>query len=541
MIVGDVKKVNLSTSSFERMIDGGSLYVDKTRFIERFLDESSDVQLVTRQRRLGKSLNMDMLRRFLTDKEDFRHLFSGLYIEKSPKWEQVNSAPVFYFDFKLLHSENYDKRFYHMVCDYIRSYCADKDLSGAVRAYLDDGDYRDSDGLLYLTESVYKATGKRSYILIDEYDKLLMDNYSTDRYDEIRKFETALLSAGLKGNEYLEKALLTGVMRVSRESLFSGLNNIKDYDVFDDQIYTDDFGLTDKEAAELSVLAGFDLDTAREWYNGIRIGDKPIYNTYSVMSYIDSGKLRCYWGMSGTMDMIQGMLNDSRRAKIVRLLNGERVEAEIENRVSLKQLTDGGADDAFYSLLVQGGYLAIDESVPNRGIAILTIPNIELQIVWKSFILKTLYKEPDSIRTLFDNAHNLTEFAKDIEYFINDRLSYHDLAVYDGEDKRKTHERLYHIFMLGILSAYEDVRCQHPKSNRESGDGRYDIFVEKPESNYIFEFKACEPDDDFDKVAQTALKQIDVKRYGMDAGTDKRLVKIGIAFCGKRCKVAVRG
>jgi len=303
IVVGDARKINLSVSSFQRMILEGSLYVDKTRLIENFLNVTSSVQLVVRQRRLGKSLNMDMLRCFLTDKEDLRHLFKGLYIESSPVWNDANSAPVFYFDLKRLRPETYRQKIHDMICDYIESYCAESDMSRDAVRYVNDGNYDDTDGLLHLTESVYRATGKRSYLLIDEYDKMLMENYNTDKYNEIRAFETDLLSSGLKGNHYLEKALMTGVMRISHESMLSGLNNIVTFDVFRDKVYTDDYGLTDTEMETLSKIADFNVDDTKAWYNGIKIGGRAIYNIYSVMSYICHKQLECYWGKSGTMDM----------------------------------------------------------------------------------------------------------------------------------------------------------------------------------------------------------------------------------------------
>jgi hypothetical protein len=222
---------------------------------------------------------------------------------------------------------------------------------------------------------------------------------------------------------------------------------------------------------------------------------------------------------------------------ITRLLNGERAEAEVDDRISLKQLSDNTVDEAFYSLLVQAGYLALDEKLPGRKTAMLTIPNKELLIVWKDFILKTLYPETGKVRTLFDNADDPEKFSWDVEYFLNDRLSYHDLAVYKGENKLKTREKLYHIFLLGILSAYEDVRCKYPQSERESGDGRYDIFVERPDRNFILEFKACGAKDNLSVKSSEALAQIDERRYGTDIKGDKPLVKTGIAFRGKQCRV----
>jgi len=539
MIVGDIKKVNLSVSSFERMITNGNLYIDKTRLIEHFLGGASDVQLVARQRRLGKSLNMDMLCRFLTDKTDNRHLFSGLYIEKSHVWDKANSAPVFYFDFKEPQANSYKEQITDQIDKHISSYANPNELPDHFRRRYDrliNNPETAANGLRFLTELVYEATGKRSYILIDEYDKLLMDNYNSDRYDEIRTFMTAFLSSGLKGNDCLEKALLTGVMRISHESIMSGLNNLVTYDVFNDDVYTDDYGVTDEEAAELSELCGFDLDEARLWYNGVKINGHAIYNIYSVMSLISRGKYECYWGKSGTMDIIAGLLNDERKKAIARLLGGERAEVAVDDRISLKCLSGSASDDEFYSLLVQAGYLALDEKLPD-GMAMVTIPNRELRIVWRNFIFKTVYSSTAKIKTLFDNADNLDAFSRDLEYFLSDRLSYYDLAVLCDEDEYRAKERIYHIFLLGILSAYDDVRYKRPVSNRESGDGRYDVFVERSEGNYIFEFKASGTKEGLAGKADEALAQIDEKRYGADIENGKSLIKAGIAFCGKLCKV----
>ena len=394
MITGNIKKIDLSTSSFKRMIDEGNLYVDKTRLIERFLNVASSVQLVVRQRRLGKSLNMDMLRCFLTDKEDLRHLFLGLYVEKSPVWDKAHSAPVFYFNFKGLRAENYKQKIYDMICEYIESYCNEAELSREAKRYLSSDNFDDTDGLLHLTKSVLKATGKRSYLLIDEYDRLMMENYNTDKYEEIKSFETALLSAVLKGNHSLEKALITGVMRISHESIMSGLNNLVTYDVFNDNVYMDDYGLTDEEAAELGKLADFDLDDAKSWYNGVKINGRSIYNIYSLMSFMRRGKYDCYWGKSGTMDMVTALLNDERKASIAKLLGGERAKVAVDDRISLYRLSSNNmGDDEFYSLLVQAGYLTLDEKLPGNNMAALTIPNKELLIVWQNFIFKNLYSD----------------------------------------------------------------------------------------------------------------------------------------------------
>ena len=390
MVVGKINKINLSISSFERLITEGCLYVDKTRLIEHFLETASDVQLIARQRRLGKTLNMDMLRCFLTDREDLRHLFKGLYIEKSPIWTKAYSAPVFYFDFKGLDLETYREQIIEKMIEHVCSFTDPKKLDFYLQRKFQqiiDNPKRATDSLYFLTEVAYNLTGKRSYLLIDEYDKLLMESYNTDKYENIKSFETALLSSALKGNKYLEKALLTGVMRVSHESMLSGLNNIVTFDVFGDEVYTDDYGLTDNEMNIICSLADFDRDEIRAWYNGIKIGGHAIYNIFSVMSYLARGNYDCYWGKSGTMDMISDLLNDTRKASIAKLLNGESVEVGIADRIS-----DKASDQAFYSLLVQAGYLAFEGFVTNKSAtAIVSIPNTELIMVWKQFLLENLH------------------------------------------------------------------------------------------------------------------------------------------------------
>ena len=540
MTTGNIKNIDIGLSLFKEIITRGNFYIDKTRFIEHFLTSNSMVSLIARQRRLGKSLNMDMLRCFLTDREDLRHLFKGLYIESSPAWAMANSAPVFYFDFKGLTPDKYKMFIFDMVAAHIEDYCTESDLPRAVRRYMTSEDFDNSEGLRYLTEAVFKATGKRPYLLIDEYDKLLMDNRKNESYEEIRNFITALFSSALKGNQYLEKALLTGVMRISHESIFSGLNNIVTYDVFNDKVYTDDYGFTEEEISAISRHAEFDATKLREWYNGVRINGKPIYNTFSVMSYLREEEYRCFWGKSGTMDTITDLLNDRRRAVLARLMNGEQAEIPLANRVSLLDLSKNSNDEAFYSLLVQAGYLALIEMVKGKTqAAIVAIPNVELMMVWREFILEKVLSSSPRIRTIFDNINDPVGFGNDLEHFISDRLSYYDLASGGSENQAFAHERLYHVFMLGILSAYENVSCRYPQSNRESGNGRYDIMAERPNENIIFEFKACGKEEDLEASAEKALAQIDAKRYGADLEKSKRLVKAGIAFSGKLCRVRV--
>ena len=244
--------------------------------------------------------------------------------------------------------------------------------------------------------------------------------------------------------------------------------------------------------------------------------------------------------MSGSMEIIAKLLTDSRRKVVARLLNGEEVNVPFSVRISLHDLRDEAVDEAFYSLIAQTGYVSVTGVVSSVDeYATIFIPNTELMIVWRRFVLTVLFPRPSKLVTLFHNADNLELFKSDFEFFLSDRLSYFDLAVRSGDTKRHTEERLYHVFVLGMLSAYKDTSCIFPVSNRESGDGRYDIFVEKPQVNFIFEFKASDSAEALEETAKSALSQIDEKRYGADFDITKRLVKIGIAFFGKQCSVMV--
>jgi hypothetical protein len=525
------KRINLGSSNFKNFIKDRCVYIDKSAFIEHFLDDVNTAQLVVRQRRLGKSLNLSMLKLFLTDLEDNRGLFEGLYVRDSHVWEQANSAPVFYFDFKQLREDNYAAQVVKQMDIQLRQYVNPESLVGAQRITYDNmlqNPDTGTDCLLLLTELVYQTTGKQSYILIDEYDKLLTDSYDKDSYEEIKSFETALLSAGLKGNDYLEKAMLTGVMRVSRESILSGLNNLFVYELFDDSTYTDDFGLTEEDIDELNKHYGFDKQELKDWYNGIRINGKAIYNLYSVMSYLKTGNFDNYWGQSGTLNIIRRLLNTERKATLEQLLQGETASTRIENRISLRDLGPMAADEDYYSLIVQAGYLSVEEETALDTYNV-RIPNIELMNVWKSFILKDVTGHSADFIKLFNNLADPQAFAWDTERMLNGKLSFFDLNPDDPE-------AAYHGLVLGILSIYDNIVARRPLSNREAGYGRYDVLFEWQCYSIIFEFKQVDKPVDLEEATKAALGQIDAKRYYADVPANRTVVKCAIAFCGKQCK-----
>jgi hypothetical protein len=264
VFIGDWNEIELTTSNFPKTIRNGRLFVDKSIFIEHFLRNAQDVQIIARPRRLGKSMNMMMLYCFLTDSEDYRPLFENLMIRQSPVWEKAHGSPAFLFDFKGLNVNQYKRQIQLMVNEYSSIYASDPKCP---QYYLDlYNEYRPegkftTDAIKNLTKMAHAVTGKTSYVLIDEYDKLLIDIINTEEYTEVRDCLTQVLSAAMKGNMCLEKGLLTGVMRVSPEGMLSGLNNPQTYDVFRDKAYTADYGLTKGEVDELCDAAGLDSDS----------------------------------------------------------------------------------------------------------------------------------------------------------------------------------------------------------------------------------------------------------------------------------------
>ena len=233
--------------------------------------------------------------------------------------------------------------------------------------------------------------------------------------------------------------------------------------------------------------------------------------------------------------MIINLMDENRESALLKMLGGESVYTYINQRISLKELSQNPEDGAFYSLLIQAGYLALDKLNPSDQ-GLLKIPNKELMHVWRTFILSYMVKSSTRIISLFENISNLPIYDEDVKYFLNDRLSYFDISV--DADEGRTAERIYHVFMLGLLSAHEDSSYKKPPlSNRESGDGRYDILFEMKGFSIIFEFKSVGDASQMESAVGQGLSQIDEKRYYADAPKGKPLIKTAIAFCGKRCAV----
>ena len=530
MYVGDKSRINVSSSQFADFIEKGNLYVDKTMFVEHVLEDASDVLLFTRPRRMGKSLNMNTLAAFLDCKQDTAHLFKGLYAEASPVFSQVNKYPVIYLSFKDLKPDDYKWRFKVTLEKIARKYLKEEQISLELINYFSDKNNNTTGALLDLTINLHTAYGVKPYILIDEYDKFLMDHIDSPEFTNLKKWVTDIFGAALKDNPSLGKAVLTGVTRIAKENMFSGLNNLQVYDILKSNIYDADFSLTEKELIEL--IPENEIDGVRKWYNNMRVGKESLYNIYSVMSYLRSPEdgLTGYWSLTGNASLLSDLMNHSRTESIARMLEdgSYRYETTLDSQLNMEHLKNISdcTDNSFYTLAVQAGYLSFEKLDAN--FYNVFIPNEEAKRLWARLFLDKQYKEPASkIIGIFRNIADTEQFSERLTEFASMTLSYHDII-------KDNVEILYHLFFFGLLYSL-GYEC---KSNREAGLGRADILLRTGRYNAILEFKVAdsEKNEALEKKVTDALKQIDEKEYWHEL-KDSPLptYKIGIACCGKKC------
>ena len=530
MYVGNRERINVSSSQFADFIEKGNLYVDKTAFVEHILNDDSDVLLFTRPRRMGKSLNMNTLAAFLDCRRDTAQLFSGLYIEGSEKFSEVNRYPVIYLSFRELDIDYYKRRFKHNLAEIANRYLEEEQYSPKLVDYFNDKDDHNTSALMDLTQNLYAVYGVKPYIIIDEYDKPIMDNIASPELPELKRWITAIFGSALKDNAALEKAVLTGVTRIAKESMFSSLNNLKVYDVFRSSAYDNDFSLTEQELTEL--VPGEKLPELREWYNNVRVGGSVLYNIYSVMSYLDNDcKLDTYWSNTGSMHILTDLITPGRAEQLSRMLAepGYAYETCLEPELDLSQLMHSVDDLYYYSLAVQAGYLSYTpvEDTDDRLYKVF-MPNKEARHTWKSQILTQMRLRPQNeFAGIFEHIANTDVFSRRLTNFLSMRLSYFEA---DSGELEKT----YHVFIFGMVLLL-GYRCA---SNLEAGFGRYDIQIEAPQFSAVLEFKRSETPKDLDKDVQTALSQIDEKQYYAPVlGRGLPVYKIGIACYKKACVV----
>ena len=555
-------KLPVGIDGFEKIRRNGLYYIDKTELIEQLFLNWGEVNLFTRPRRFGKTLNMSMLKCFFEIGTD-SSLFDGLYIsEKQTLCEQhLGKYPVIFLSLKGVEGLNFSEakrrciqlirreaeRFYYLK-DSERLLDLDKKKYHQLLDMKDQPEDVDIviSSIKTLSDLLYKHYGKKTVILIDEYDVPLDKAFQHGYYKEMIYFTRGLLGEALKTNDSLNFAVLTGCLRVSKESIFTGLNNFKILSITDTR-FDEQFGFTDTEVRKL--LSDYHLEDrfaeVKEWYDGYRFGKADVYCPWDVVNFVDrvkddpEARPEAYWINTSGNDLVKRFIdkaNKTTKNEIERLINGEAIEKELRLDLTYEEIDQ--SIENLWSVLFTTGYLT-QTGRTEKGAYRLIIPNREVREVFRLQINEWFKK------SIFTNTERLTAFWKafeegdteGIEQYLNRVLS-NSISVFDTKARKEEKESSYHNLLVGILTGNADWLV---KSNVEAGDGFADIIVEtdNPDAGIVAELKYTKNFDEMRIACRKAMNQIRDRRYQEYLlNDDRRDIRLyGIAFCKKRCCV----
>ena len=556
------KALPIGVDNFEEIIQEGYCYVDKTLMIRELLDLKGKVNLFTRPRRFGKTLNMSMLRYFFEDSGDAeknagnRELFRGLkimeagdaYVGQMGMYPVINltlksaKQPTFESAFRKIKDEIADEYKRHRYV--LESNEIDGDSKALFQKIADrKGEYDDYSGALkFLSRCLYQATGKKTVVLIDEYDVPLENAYFRGFYGEMVDFIRALFESGLKTNEYLQFAVITGCLRISRESIFTGLNHLRIISVLDER-YSEHFGFTEAEVREMMTYYEVEncFPAMKEWYDGYTFGVTEVYNPWSVINYMydlsanSKAFPRPYWINTSSNDIIKDMIAGADREtkmQIEMLLSGGTIDIPVHEEVTYEDMR--GRGENLWNFLYFTGYLTKKSEYFKESTIYLQarIPNTEVKTIYQNTILGW-FKQKIAKQDFRDLYRAMEEGDADkMTEILNGQL-FSTISFYDSA------ENFYHGFLTGILSQSQDYIV---KSNRESGNGRGDICVKSPSlrgRSFILELKVSEDIDALEADAEKALQQIYDKKYMDELRVEgyKKIDCYGISFYRKDCEV----
>ena len=564
----DQKPLPIGIDNFEMLITRGYYFVDKTLLIKDLLDNKAAVNLFTRPRRFGKTLNMSMLQYYFEDRRDEftgekidnSYLFEGLNIKReSEKYTQyIGKYPVINLSLKSAKQGSLDLAF-QCIREEISNefkrhkYIIESDVLKAEKEHFMKIVNNDKDMSLYITalkflsDCLNKYHNEKVIILIDEYDVPLENAFFEGFYKEIIGFIRSLFESALKTNSSLEFSVITGCLRISKESIFTGLNNLKIISILDDR-YAEHFGFTDEEIVKIcdDYNMQHKYETIKQWFNGYIFGETNVYNPWSVMQYVDDLKAninrlpKSYWANTSSNSIVKSLIeraDDITKGEIEALIEGKTIEKPVHEDITYDEVYDS-LDNLWNFMLFTGYFKKISERMDENtqeNFVELAIPNLEVKYIFRTKILKwfneqiKLYDMTKMFNAIVNKNPEL--FEVELNNLLLDTISFND-----------AYENFYHGFLAGVLS---NMKGYIVKSNREGGTGRSDLFIKSVSRRgiaIVIEFKIANDIDDLEKKADEAIEQIEDRKYEMELRSEgyKNIFKYGIAFYKKDCLVKIK-
>ncbi|MFW2502803.1 AAA family ATPase [Clostridium diolis] len=554
------KNIQIGASDFKELIEGNNFFVDKSLLIKEFIENGAKIILTPRPRRFGKTLNLSMLRYFfdIRTKDDTKDLFKNLKIENEKEIMGLQGQyPVIFITFKNqkhISFEDFQDGIKVLLSNLYKEH--EYLLYSNKLSEFDKNDFKEiisrkaSIGVLYegisnLMGYMNKHYGKKVMLFIDEYDVPIQEGYLRGYYDNMIVSIRNLLTSALKDNPYVEKSLITGILRVAKESIFSGLNNL-DVNTILRYNFNDKFGFTENEVFDLANYyeAVEKIENIKKWYNGYVFAGEVVYNPWSVLNYLKNIKegFMPYWINSSSNDLIKKLLikgDKNMKLELEDLIEGKSINKVIDDSIVMSEVED--SNDNIWSFLLLSGYLKAvkTENIRGRLKCELKIPNEEVHIFYENLIKKwfneTMTNEKYELMLNMLITGEIEIFSGIFKQFVINNLSYFDVSGTEPE-------RVYHAFVLGMLISLSDK--YEVKSNKESGYGRYGVMLipkDISKIGIVIEFKKI---DDFLKTtiedgSKAALKQIEDMKYSQELESRgvKNIIKLAIVFKGKEIEI----
>jgi hypothetical protein len=551
-------KLPIGISDFKEIVVGQYQFTDKSLLLKEVINDSAKVILITRPRRFGKTLNLSMIHYFFQQSNiEEENLFKNLLISEDDKFckKHQNQYPVIFISFKDIKQANYNEAYGDIIA-------LISDLYSQHRYLLDDNTlYKDEKAIFHsflnqkaelhniksaikqLTVYITRKFNKSPIILIDEYDTPIQEAYLSNYYQEMMDLMRSMLGQALKDNSCLGRAVVTGITRVSQESLFSGLNNLEVYSLLREE-YGQYFGFTEEEVIKLikDTKQKVSLDAIKEWYNGYQVGKHILYNPWSIINCLkNSGKLQPYWLNTSSNALIIQLLSQAKpiiKQQFEALLQGEVIEQPLSESLIFQDIET--EVESLWSLLLYAGYLKVISSELNdfQLMAKIAIPNKEVRFIYDK-IIAGWFSKAVSLESYSNFIQSLAEgdmekFKMYISNYIMQSGSYFDF-------NSNTSEQIFHVFILGLVVGLRDRYNIH--SNKESGLGRFDVICvpkNKEERAILLEFKVSDTAELLMEKAKEALLQIKEKQYIelLKQQEIKSVLAIGLSFYGKQMEVA---